>query len=151
MSWWRTDISFSRIFSLDITFSRTFSLFVKLQSLCCKNQPECVSPTKASLWGRFPVAWITSSASRKVSSSVSCQHHILKPVSLNPCLWMCCVRGKILEQKKTQHGFPARERKQALSPNKYVSTVNTYLPAFSEATLKSHLNSITWRNCISAS
>lgn len=155
MSWWRTDISFSRIFSLDITFSGIFSLFVKLQSLCRKNQPEDVSPTRASLWGWLSGAWITSSASRKVSSSVSCQHHILKPVSINPCLWMCCVQGKILEQKLTQHSFPARESKQALSSNKHVSTVNTYLPTFSEATLKSHLNSITmdnsWRNCISAS
>lgn len=105
MSWWRTDISFSRIFSLDITFSGIFSLFVKLQSLCCKNQPEDVSPTRASLWGWLSGAWITSSASRKVSSSVSCQHHILKPVSINPCLWMCCVQGKILEQKLTQHSF----------------------------------------------
>ena len=59
---------------------------------------------------------------------------------------MCCVQGKILEQKLTQHGFPARESKQALSPNKHVSTVNTYLPAISEATLKSHLNSITMDN-----
>lgn len=77
-----------------------FSLFVKLQSLCRKNQPEDVSPTRASLWGWLST-WITSSASRKVSSSVSCQHHILKPVSINPCLWMYLCQEKASEQKLT--------------------------------------------------
>lgn len=117
---------------------RDFFFICKIAELVPQESARMCQPHKSLSLRPIPRAWITSSVSRKVSSSVSCQHHILKPVSLNPCLWMCCVQGKILEQK-TQHSFLVIFYSAKGAPHCSFSSISIILIPFWTPCLKNDL------------